>query len=226
MSIAVKGMADFDRTGVARKKIEWTSIILGGLFFGGAALSYLFDALTKPPLGWSMLTALSMLFSTTSIFGLTTGLVVVGGLAAHHYFLGIQQANLSIAESNVSRQKLLEQREQIAKKQISMRERRDELLIEMRKKRSDLLDAVRRLREARSRLEHERAAAFTPSPDVQPELDIQEVQSGAAAMALLGWLVGVSSRVKTYSPDQMAEYDRKRTSVERKISGGNGHSHK
>jgi hypothetical protein len=226
LSIAVKGMVDYDKTGAARKKIEWTSVVLGGLFFGGAALSYLFDALSKPPLGWSIVTSLSTLFSTTSIFGLTTGLVVVGGLAAHHYFNGIQQANIATAESNVITQKLLEQREQIAKKQSLLRERRNELLIEIRKKRAELLDAVRKLREARARIETQRSAAYAAVAEGQPQLDIEEVQTGSAAMALLGWLVGVSSRVKTYNPDQLADYDRKRSVVERKIAGGNGHSHK
>src|SRR5262249_4400084 len=138
LSIAVKGMADYDKTGGARRKIEWTSVILGGLFFGGAALSYLFDALSKPPLAWSVLTAFSSLFSMTSIFGLTTGLVVVGGLAAHHYFNGIQQSNIAVAESTVTRRKLLEQREQIARRQTAMRERRAEIMNEVKKKRSDL----------------------------------------------------------------------------------------
>src|ERR1051326_1939650 len=32
LSIAVKGIADQDKTGGARKKIEWTSIVLGGVF--------------------------------------------------------------------------------------------------------------------------------------------------------------------------------------------------
>jgi len=38
-------------------------------------------------------------------------------------------------------------------------------------------------------------------------------------MALLGWLVGVSARGKSSPSEQSADYDRKRWSVERKISG-------
>ena len=36
-------------------------------------------------------------------------------------------------------------------------------------------------------------------------------------MALLGWLVGVSTRSKSSSSEQSADYERKRWSVERKI---------
>jgi len=50
-------------------------------------------------------------------------------------------------------------------------------------------------------------------------LDVKELQRGAAAMALLGWLVGVSTRGKNSSSERSADYDRKRWSVERKISG-------
>jgi hypothetical protein len=173
-----------------------------------------------------VLTAFSTFFSTTSIFGLTTGLVVVGGLAAHHYFAGTQQANIAVAESSVIRQKLLEQREQINRRMTTMRERRVEVMTDIKKKRTDLLDAVRRLAEARTRLELQRAAAYSAAVEDHPELDIEEAKKGAAAAALLGWLVGVSSHAKTYNPDQMADYDRKRAIVEKKIAAGNGNGHK
>src|SRR5207247_1142993 len=115
LSIAVKGIADQDKTGGASRKIEWTTLLLGGAFFGGAALSYFFDSISKPPLGWYTFSALSKLFSTVSIFGLTTGLVVTGGLAAHQYFMGTQQAKLAAAESEATRQRPREQREQKAR---------------------------------------------------------------------------------------------------------------
>ena len=225
LSIAVKGMADHDKSGAARRKIEWISIILGGLFFGGAALSYFFDANSKPPLGWSIFASLSTLFSTISIFGLTTGLVVVGGLAAHYYFAGTQHAKLGLAESAAIRQRLLEQREQITKRQSAMKERRVAVLGEIQKKRSDLSDAIRKLAEANARLENQRSAAYTAASNggSPPAMDVEEVQKGAAALALLGWLVGVTVRVRNSSPEQSAEYDRKRLSVERKIAGHSGH---
>ena len=219
LSIAVKGIADQDKTGGARRKIEWTTLLLGGAFFGGAALSYFFDSISKPPLGWYTFSALSTLFSTVSIFGLTTGLVVTGGLAAHQYFMGTQQAKLAAAESEATRQRLLEQREQIARKQTAMKERRAEALAEIQKKSRELSDAVRRLGEARARLETQRAAVQVAAVDGQPQLDAKEMQRGAAAMALLGWLVGVSARGKSSPSEQSADYDRKRWSVERKISG-------
>ena len=219
LSIAVKGIADQDKTGGARRKIEWTTLLLGGAFFGGAALSYFFDSISKPPLGWYTFSALSTLFSTVSIFGLTTGLVVTGGLAAHQYFMGTQQAKLAAAESEATRQRLLEQREQIARKQTAMKERRAEALAEIQKKSRELSDAVRRLGEARARLETQRAAVQVAAVDGQPQLDAKEMQRGAAALALLGWLVGVSTRAKSSPSEQSANYDRKRWSVERKISG-------
>jgi len=219
LSIAVKGIADQDKTGGARRKIEWTTLLLGGAFFGGAALSYFFDSISKPPLGWYTFSALSTLFSTVSIFGLTTGLVVTGGLAAHQYFLGTQQAKLASAQSTATRQRLLEQREQNARKQTAMKERRTEVLAEIQKKNRELSDAVRRLAEARARLETQRASAQVAAADGQPQLDGKEMQKGAAAMALLGWLVGVSARGKSSPSEQSADYDRKRWSVERKISG-------
>jgi len=212
LSIAVKGVADQDKTGGARRKIEWITILLGVTFFGGAALS-------KPPLGWYTFSALSTLFSTVSIFGLTTGLVVTGGLAAHQYFLGTQQAKLASAQSTATRQRLLEQREQIARKQAAMKERRTEVLAEIQKKNRELSDAVRKLAEARARLETQRASAQVAAADGQPQSDVKEMQRGAAALALLGWLVGVSTRGKSSSSEQSADYDRKRWSVERKISG-------
>src|SRR5881396_629071 len=219
LSIAVKGIADQDKTGGARRKIEWTTLLLGGAFFGGAALSYFFDSISKPPLGWYTFSALSTLFSTVSIFGLTTGLVVTGGLAAHQYFMGIQQAKLASAQSTATRQRLLEQREQNARKQTAMKERRTEVLAEIQKKNRELSDAVRRLGEARARLETQRAAVQVAAVDGQPQLDAKEMQRGAAALALLGWLVGVSTRAKSSPSEQSANYDRKRWSVERKISG-------
>ena len=219
LSIAVKGVADQDKTGGARRKIEWISLLLGGAFFGGAALSYFFDSISKPPLGWYTFSALSTLFSTVSIFGLTTGLVVTGGLAAHQYFLGKQQAKLASAQSTATRQRLLEQREQIGRKQTAMKERRTEVLAELQKKNRELSDAVRKLAEARARLETQRASLQVAAADGQPPLDVKELQRGAAAMALLGWLVGVSTRGKNSSSERSADYDRKRWAVERKISG-------
>jgi hypothetical protein len=223
LSLSIKGVADQDKTGGARKKIERISIFLGGAFFAGAALSYFFDSISKPPLGWSTFSALSTLSSTVSIFGLTTGLVVTGGLAAHHYFLGTQQSKLAIAQSTATRRRLLEQREQIARKQTAMKERRTELLAEIQKKRRELSDAVRRLAEARALIETQQVSAQVAASDVQPQLEVKEAQKGAAAMAMLGWLVGVSTRAKSSPPEQSADYDRKRRLVEQKISG-NGHN--
>ncbi len=100
-----------------------------------------------------------------------------------------------------------------------MKERRTEVLAEIQKKNRELSDAVRRLAEARARLETQRASAQVAAADGQPQLDGKEMQKGAAAMALLGWLVGVSARGKSSPSEQSADYDRKRWSVERKISG-------
>lgn len=224
LSIAIKSMADHDKSGMVRKKIEWTSVILGGLFFGGAALSYLFDALSKPPLGWSMLTAVSTLFSTMSIFGLTTGLVVVGGLAAHYYFAGTQQAKLAQGESKAVIRKLLGQREQTGRRQDEAREKRNKLIAEIQKKRGDLSDAVRKLAEARARLESERSAAHVDAASGPSMWDVEGAQTGAASMALLGWLVGISSRAKNVTASApITDYDRKRSFVERKLASRNGH---
>jgi len=59
-------------------------------------------------------------------------------------------AKLAVAESEATRRRLLEQREQIARKQSAMKERRTEVLAEIQKKNRELSDAVRRLEEARA----------------------------------------------------------------------------